>query len=190
MNHLQTLKEWWRFTRNGAIFGLLVALFFFWGSSHSADEIAVSIAIPLILFNCMPLILTVIARLISAILPPPRQESLPLDSPPVDIKTLPAKQRVKAYLLVWTVIAMILCFFGSLALLAASYAYPTFDIAWAAHPARILSVVLFAISVVPIVATLSFVAGMSYTGKIRDSAVAIWIYLRTIHPLRHWPTTA
>jgi len=190
MTRLTTLREWLVFTRNGTIVGFVAALLFFWGSPHSADGIAIAIALPLILFNCIPIVLLTIGALISALLPPPPQNSLQFGPQPVDIESLPFKQRMKTYFIVWTVLATFLCFFAAVALLVSSFIYPSLGLSWVSAPARKLSLLLFAVSLLPIVGTLSFVAGMNYTGKLRDSAVAMWIYLKTIHPVRHWPTIA
>jgi hypothetical protein len=186
LDRLQTFREWLKFTRNGLIVSFLVGLVLFWNSSHSADEISVAIAIPLIIFNCIPFVL----HSLSALLPEPPQKPLPLKIEPVDFKNLPRHRRIRALMSAGIVIFMIICLFGGCAIFIASFTYPYFGVPWAVMPARYLSYVMFGFTALPVVAVLSFIAGMAYTGKVRDSATALWIYLRAIRPLTHWPTYA
>jgi hypothetical protein len=187
IDRLQTFREWLKFARNGAILALIISLILFWNSPHTADEISITIAVPLIIFNCIPFLLKGLFATIADLIPPSPQEPLPF-KPTVDLKALPRKRRISIAIIAGSVVFMIVCFFGGCAIFLASFGYPYFDVAWAVQPARHLSYVLFALTAIPVVAVLAFVAGMAYTGKILDSATALVIYLRTIRPLAHWPT--
>jgi hypothetical protein len=192
MGRLQTHREWLKFTRNGAIVGLVAALLFFWNSPHTAEEISVTIALPLIIFNCTPFVLTGIASVVSMWFPkvsPQKRLSFP-DKPPVNIKDLPLKQRLAGYAILGTLIVMLMCFFAGIAIFLATFAYPHFYVPWAVTPARHLAYLLVGVSVFPIVAVMSFLAGLRYSGKFRDSAIFYWISARTTHPLSYWPTAA
>jgi hypothetical protein len=183
----QTLSEWLVFFRNGLIVTFVAALVLFWNSPHSADEISVTIAVPLIIFNCIPFVL----QALSPFLPQPPQKDLPL--PPVravDFRTLPAGKRRNALLVIVAIVSMIICFFGGGAIFAASFTYKYLGVSWAVTPARQLSYLMFALTSLPVVAVISFIAGMVYTGKIRNSALAALIYLKALRPLSHWPTFA
>jgi hypothetical protein len=167
-----------------------VALILFYNSPHSADEISVAIAVPLIIFNCIPFALRGLSAALSTFLPESPQKSLPLKTGPVDFKALPREKRISVLVIAGIVIFMIICFFVGCAIFVASFTYPYFGVPWAVTPARHLSYIMFETTALPVVAVLSFVAGMAYTGKIFDSALALWIYLKTIRPLTHWPTYA
>ena len=186
LDRLQTFREWLIFFRNGLIVAFVAVLIFFWNSPHSADEISVAIAVPLIIFNCIPFVL----RGLSALLPEPPPKALTLKIEPLDFKRLPRQKRNRALMTTGSVIFMIICFFAGCAIFVASFTYPYFGISWAVLPARYLSYVMFGFTALPVVAVLSFIAGMAYTGKLRDSSTALWIYLRMIRPLTHWPTYA
>jgi len=133
MDHLETPKEWLNFIRNGAIVALVAALLFFWASPHSAEEISVTIALPLIIFNCIPFVLMGIASAVSKWFPKASpQEPLPFRSrPPVDTKDLPLKHRLVGYATLGILIVMLSSFFAGIAILLASFAYPYFDVSWA-----------------------------------------------------------
>ena len=190
IDRLQTFSEWLKFTRNGLIFAFVAGLLLFWNSPHSADQISVAIAVPLIVFNCIPFVLLGVFAALSPLLPEPPQKSLPFTIEAVDFKNVPRKQRAYSLIARWVVVFMIICFFGGCAVFVASVTYPYFGVPWATAPARQLSSIMFGITALPVVAVLSFVAGMAYTGKLRDSAIALWIYLKTIRPFTHWPTYA
>ncbi len=188
MDRLQTPKEWLRFVRNGAILTLVVAVVLFWNSPHTAEEISVAIAVPLIIFNCVPFILVAVLREVSALFPKAPQESLPFQ--PLDIKTVSSKQRMRAYALVGSLIFTMVCFFAGLAIFFASFTYAYLYIPWAVIPARHLSYLLLGVSILPFVALVSFLAGMHYSAGFRNSAVLHWIFAKAAHPGTYWPTTA
>jgi hypothetical protein len=186
LNRRQNVKEWLVFFRNGLTIAFVAAVVLFWDSPHSADEIAVTIAVPLIIFNCIPFFLQSLATL----LPQPPQNNLSLAEVQLkDFKTLPGESRRNAPAIV-AIISMIICFFGSGAIFLASFTYSYFGVSWAVTPARHLSYLLFALTSLPVVAVISFVAGMVYSGKIRNSALAALVYLKALQPLSHWPTFA
>ncbi len=87
-------------------------------------------------------------------------------------------------------VVMIILLFGGVAIFFASFTYGYLGIPWAAGPARQLSFLLVGVSLLPVLTVASFLAGMVWTGKIRDSALALWIYLEALRPLSHWPTFA
>lgn len=190
INRLQTFREWLIFSRNGLVFALIVGMVLFWNSPHSADQISVTIAVPLIIFNCIPFVLPGLSAGVRLLLPESPQKALPLNTQPVELKTLSPKERISVLITIGTVVAMIVCFFAGGAIFAASFTYRYFGVAWAVTPAQHLAYLLFGVTALPLVAVLSFVAGMAYTGRVRDSATALWIYLKTIRPLTHWPTYA
>ena len=182
LDRRQTPKEWLIFFRNGLIVAFVVALLLFWDSPHSADEISVSIAVPLIIFNLVPVIL----HSLSPFLPQPPQRQLPA----VDFVTLPPTRRRNALIALTTVVLMMIFFFGGCAIFLGSFTYPYLGVDWAIGPARHIAFWMFAISALPVVAFVSFIAGMIYSGKIRDNVTALWLYLKWIRPLSHWPTHA
>ena len=191
-NRLQTLEEWFKFVRNGAIVGLVAALLFFWNSRHTAEEISVAIALPLIIFNCIPVVLAGIANIFSRhFRKPVQQEPLPFpDKPTVNIKDLPLKHRLLGYAVVGTLVVMLICFLAGIAIFLASIAYPYFGVSRAALPARHLAYLVLAISVLPIVVLASFAAGLYCSGRFRDSAIFRWISSKAARPLDYWPNPA
>jgi hypothetical protein len=184
LERLQTTREWLAFFRNGLIAAFVAAILLFWNSSHSAEQITVAIVVPLIIFNCIPFFLHALAPL----LPQPPQRNLPL--PAVEPKALPPNRRRNALLAIGIIVSMIICLFGGAAIFLASFTYDYFGIPWATNPARDLALLLVSLSILPIVAVASFIAGMVWTGKIRDSGLALWIYIKALRPLSHWPTFA
>jgi hypothetical protein len=186
MNRLNSFEEWIKFVRNGAIVALVVAILLFRNSPHDPEEIALTIVIPLVIFNCIPFILVGILDSIRRLRPQIPQQSLPLSqSPPVQTKAVPLKYRLFAYALIGTIIG----FSAGLAILLGSFAYDSFYVSWAIVPARHLSYALLGISILPIVALLSFVAGNYYQGKLRGSGLFHWVSRTVTHPLNYWPTT-
>jgi hypothetical protein len=191
IDRIQTFKEWLKFARNGAILALVMGLILFWNSPHTADEISVAIAIPLIIFNCIPFLVRGLAATIADSIPSSPQEPLPFKTEPtIDLNALPRQRRMQIAIIAGAVVFMIVCLFAGCAIFLASFSYSYFDVAWAVIPARRLAYIMFAITAIPVAGVLGFVAGMAYTGKILDSAIALVIYLRTIRPLAHWPTYA
>lgn len=190
LNRRKVFREWLTFIRDGAILAAVVAVVLFWHSSHSADEIAVTIAIPLIIFNCIPVLFVGVSETIKMWLPKSPQEELPLPVQPIDPRTLPPRQRLIVYAGLVILVVTIVSFFGSLAILAASFTYGYFSVSWAIAPARLIALVMLLVSIVPVVAILSFVAGIHYTGRLQMSISAVVTLLMDLHPLKYWPSAS
>jgi hypothetical protein len=186
-SHLIPPKDWIKFVRNGAILAFVVAVLLFRNSPHTSDEIALTIVIPLVIFNCIPFITVAIVETVQQLRPRAPQKPLPFpQSPTVQTEAVPLKYR----LILYALIGMIVSFGAGFAILLASFAYPSFSVAWAARPARYLSYVLLGISILPIVALLSFVAGNYYQGRLRNSGSFHWFSRRVARPINYWPTSA
>jgi len=185
MNPLQTFSEWLRFFRNGTIVGLGLAVLLFWNSPHAADEIVVAVTVPLILFNCMPIVVSGILKIISELLPKSPQESLPLQAQPMNTEAVPFKYR----LILYGIIGIMVSFCAGVAILLASFTYAFSLVPWAIQPARGLSYLLLGICTFPIIAVASFIAGTYYSAKLRNTAILHWISSRATRPLTYWPTT-
>ena len=186
MNRTRTFSDGLRFTRNAFLIAFAAGVLLFWNSPRPADEITVVIAVPLIIFTCLPILLAALARVLGVFLPEPAQAF----GMHMDIDKLPARQPLSARLALGAIVAVLVCFLGACATLLASFTYPYFEVAWAVIPARQLSYLLFGTTALPLVAVFSFFAGMAYTGRVHDSATAAWIYLKAMHLFRHWPTYA
>ena len=165
MDHLYTPKEWLKFIRSGAIVALVASLLLFRDSPHTASEISVAIAVPLIIFNCMPLVLMGI------------------------LKAMPRKTRLVAFGIIGILVIVIIGFFAAVSILLASFAYAALSIPWAITPARHLSYILLAISALPIIAAISFLAGI-YSRRLRDSALLRFVSVKARQPSTYWPTMA
>jgi hypothetical protein len=186
-SRLTPLEDWIKFVRNGAIVASVVAILFFRHSPHNSEEITVTILIPLTIFNCIPLITVAVVETVGRFRPQVPQKPLPFpESPPVQTGAVPLKHRLMFY----AFIGIIVSFGAGLAILVGSFTYPSFFVAWAVRPARHLSYVLLGISILPIVAVSSFVAGNYYQGKLRNSGSFHWLSRRVSRPISYWPTAA
>jgi hypothetical protein len=184
MGQLQTFNDWLKFVRNGAFVGIGAGVVLFWNSAHSADEITVTIAVPLIIFNCMPVIISGVIALIAVLRPQPQQE-LPLQVQPTSTRAIPLKYRLLAY----GIIAVFIGFLVALAIFLASLTYKFFEVPWAIHPARELSYILFALSSSGILFIVGFFAGVYTSHRFRTSAFSEWFFHKLSHPLALWPTS-
>src|SRR5689334_7521112 len=115
MNRLQSLQEWTKFFRNGLIVAGAAVCLFFWNSTHSADEISVAVALPLIIFNCIPFLIRGVASILQS-LQEPSQRELPLSYESPDIHEFPKEKRDLALAVAYTVLGTILGFFASIAI--------------------------------------------------------------------------
>src|ERR1700691_180461 len=170
-SRLQTPNEWLRFARNGAIVALVASIALFWNSPHPAEEISAAIAVPLIIFNCIPIFIVGIADIISRLRPKPHQESLPFEDHRANTAALPIKYRLAGYI----IITIIVGFFVGAAILLASFTYASLNIEWAVQPARYLSFFLLGASALPIIAAVSFLSGIYYQTRFRKSGVLQWL---------------
>jgi hypothetical protein len=185
-DRVETLEKIIKFARNGCIVAFVVAILLFRNSPHDSEEIALTILIPLVIFNCIPFIVVGIVDSVRRLRPKISQEPLHFSqSPPVQTKALPLKDRFIAYALV----VVILSFFAGIAILLASFTYASFYVSWAITSAQHISYVLLGVSILPVVALLSFVAGSRYQGKLRNSGLFHWVSRRVTHPVSYWPTT-
>ncbi len=192
MDHLQSPKELFIFVRNGAIVAFVPTVLLFWDSPHTAQEISVAIAVPLIIFNCIPFLFAGLVKgivvIVSIWFPRNPTPELPFPTSTItSISDLPPKQQMIVRIALRVVLGMVICFFAGIAILLASLAYDSLSIPWAIAPAHYLAYLLLGISVFPIVACFSFLAGAYYAGQFRNRAGA---FARAVDPLAHWPTTA
>jgi hypothetical protein len=189
MDRLHTPSDWWKFTRNGVVVVSVVAIPFCWLSSHSADEIAVVIGTPLIIFNCVPFLLSALFSITARFLPEPAE---PLPPPPTTqpFNALPTRRRIIMLSMTIIIGGMFICFSAGGAILVASFAYSALDVSWAVLPARHLAFWLLAFSALPIVALVSFIIGIYYAGKMRSGVTLALISAQTRHPRTYWPTAA
>lgn len=189
MDHLYTPKDWWKFTRNGVIVVTAVAIPFFWNSPHSADEIAVVIGTPLILFNCAPFLISAFFSVASKFLPKPTEPLPPVPEQP-PFKTLPLKTQIIVLTVGGIIVGMFICFSAGGAILMASFAYPALNVGWAVLPARHLAFWLLGLSILPIVAVTGFVIGIHYAGRMRNGMTLALISAQTQKTRTYWPTAA
>ena len=184
-SRLQTPSEWLRFARNGVVVALVASIAFFWNSPHPPEEIAVAIAVPLIIFNCIPIFFLGIADIISRLRSKSNQKSLPFEDQRTNTTALPGKYRLAAY----AIIGIIVSFFVGIAIFLASFTYTSLDVNWAVQPARYLSFLLLGVSALPIIAASSFLSGIYYQAKFRKSGILSWLSVKVSHPFTYWPTT-
>lgn len=161
---LRSFGELLAFLRNGAIVGAVASILLFWNSPHQAGEIALAIVLPLCIFNCLPFLLRGGFVTLSRLIPRTPQESLPFKPSAAETKAIPLQYRLITYAL----LAMIGSFIAGLTIWLASFTYSSFDIPWAIYPARHLADALMGISVLPVVAFLSFLMGAYCHGKFRS----------------------
>lgn len=176
-----------KYFRNGLILAVVAVALLYSNSPHSADEIAVSIAIPLLIFNCTPFLLIGLAAVFRSFGASP-QADLPLPTKSPAFVNLPPREKIKTFAIVSVVVAMFVAFFASIAIFLGTFLYGYFGIPWAIYPGRELALAIFAITILPFVGVSSFIAGMRYTGRLWNSVIALTIYLKTIGPFDYWPT--
>ncbi|MDO8431387.1 MAG: hypothetical protein Q7S58_03155 [Candidatus Binatus sp.] len=190
MDHLQTFKDWLRFVRNGAIATIVVILLFFWNSPHSAQEIAVVIALPLIIFNAFPILITGLVDIFQRFVPKTQQQSFPFTPTPVEKPTFTRKQRIIGWFIIGTLIVMVVSFCAGISILIASSCYHSLNVAWAIIPARYVSYTLIGISILPIVAIVFLYIGLRYSAWFRDNGSFPSASALIKRPINHWPTSA
>lgn len=188
MDRLYTPNDWWKFTRNGVVVVAAVAIPLFWNSPHSADEIAVVVGTPLILFNCAPFLLSAFFSVIAKFLP--KSEALPPPPTTQPFDTLPLRRRIIVRSIIGMIIAMFVCFSAGGAVLAASFAYSALGVGWAIVPARHLAFWLLGLSILPIATITGFIIGTYYAGKVRNGVMLALITAQTQKPRSYWPTAA
>ncbi len=189
IERLLTPSEWLKFVRNGAGFALCVGAILFWRSPHPADQIVVTIAVPLIIFNCIPFVLLGMGAAVSAIavkLFPEPQQQLPLHPQKIDTLAVPLKYRLLAY----TFIGALLVFFAGIAVLLASCTYNFFAVHWAVRPARLLAYIMLAPSLLAVIFAIGFIVGVYYSSNFRNSGSIYWVSRKATRPSTYWPTAA
>jgi len=174
------------FLRNGVIVAAIASIFLFWNSSHDSEQIVLAILVALVIFNCVPIILTVAVDLISRRHKSSPRGTLPLQTESVKTEAVSLKYRIIAL----TIIAAVVSLFAGVAIFLASFTHLYFQVPWAIQPATHLAYVLIALGVLPVVAFLSFIAGTYYQGELRGNGPFHWFFRRIASPSNYWPTAA
>jgi hypothetical protein len=184
MNRLYTPKEWLLFLRNGAVVATTAAVPLCWYTARSADEIAVVIATPLLLYNTILFLVPAAFSSIICWFAGPAVQQPPAAS--AHLNNYPLRTRVLLHAAVGSIVTVIFCFGSGVSIFVASYAYPALHVAWAVHPAHVLSEWMVGLSTLPLVALIGFLAGGHYTGR-------LWVALISSRILKlenYWPTAA
>lgn len=191
-DHLRGVRAWLRFALRAIALAAVLSVIFFWNSEHSAQEIAVVVATPLIIFNCLPVLIAGVASTMFAYARENRQGELPFASPPVDIKALGFEMRFLSYVLVGGVAVTSFAFLGSFAVYFASLLYGFLDVSWATTPARHLAYELLLIGVLPTTMLLSFLAGLVLAGRSSkfSTNTVLSLTFDTASRIRDWPRAA